>query len=1122
MCGLPGTEVVNANMKVTIPPPAILKPVKRWTGKQLISTLMKHLCPPPLPTLNLEGKSRTPNFAFGDDENEHKILFYKSELLRGVLDKSSMGSSTLGIVHAVYELYDADRAGLLLGAFGRVFTNFLQQAGHTCSLEDLTLTEAADEERKMLIHKVNEEAAEGIVNFLPDAGDGKDMNATRAVSKFLSEANDSKVKLDAATQRVINKASSNVIKACIPNGLEKKFPYNNFSMMVLTGAKGSAVNQSQISCFLGQQALEGQRVPLTISGKTLPSFPAFDPTPRAGGFVRDRFLTGVRPQEYYFHCMAGREGLVDTAVKTSRSGYLQRCLVKHLEELKVHYDHTVRDANSNVIQFLYGDDGIDPMSSALLGGKENQLDFLLNNTNALKYRYCRRGKGIDDPELQISIKAAHDYHALLKASKLTPIGSGSDLKLKEGYVIMARRKHKEDRDWSISNVLPDWYAATIMKVRSKPNSYGYTVADIKYADGITSKKIPCCLKVDGATINLMRSGIPDPALSTSAFNKKVSEISESLHTRIDDYSTKNNHSQSKLNELESLMAIKYTHSQVAPGEAVGCIAAQSVGEPSTQMTLNTFHLAGHGGANVTLGIPRLREIIMTASKHLKTPTLTVPISVSSSIASEYVITPKVKAHKLSRRLGRVTMFDLLHHRDGIVVSEGLKRDDLGQWTRVYKIKLTFESPTRIESVFDIAFEDILEVVKSGLLTKMRSKIDRNDRRNDNGTDNQDPLREFRVQSGDGTDDDNAIPADDGSSVMSSSSNSKNKNKPSSKSTDIGDSDTDRDDDDDDDDDNNNDDLGTLNLGNKKKEVEGYDEAESDMESSDSDKDDENDGHDSDNTSTPISSNKKNKNNSGSRTDDEDEDNSSKSSANTNVSDDEGDEDLGLDGDSDLEDLIQDADNYGIELKGSKKKGTITYDMSFPAENNRVLMVELIEECTSELAVKEIPGVTNAFAMEVKLNDENVAAVQTEGLNFEAIWNLAPEEVQHNHITSNDIHQMLQIYGVEAARQSIVSEIIGVFGVYGINVNPRHLSLIADFMTRTGGYVPLNRGGMSECTSPFVQMSFETTCSFLTKAAIEGGYDNMQSSSAQIVLGNVAKVGTGAFDVCVPVIPIKKE
>jgi DNA-directed RNA polymerase I subunit RPA1 len=77
--------------------------------------------------------------------------------------------------------------------------------------------------------------------------------------------------------------------------------------MVTTGAKGSIVNQSQISCALGQQALEGRRVPRLASGRTLPSFAPYDPSPRADGFILDRFLTGIRPQEYYFHCMAGRE-----------------------------------------------------------------------------------------------------------------------------------------------------------------------------------------------------------------------------------------------------------------------------------------------------------------------------------------------------------------------------------------------------------------------------------------------------------------------------------------------------------------------------------------------------------------------------------------------------------------------------------------------------------------------------------------------------------------------------------------------------------------------------------------------------------------------------------------------
>ena len=130
--------------------------------------------------------------------------------------------------------------------------------------------------------------------------------------------------------------------ACLPSGQRIALPTNNFEMMTATGAKGSKVNFSQISVMLGQQELEGRRVPLNPAGATAPCFAPYELSARAGGYITDRFLTGIRPPEFYFHCMAGREGLVDTAVKTSRSGYLQRCLIKHLEPLVVGYDHSVR------------------------------------------------------------------------------------------------------------------------------------------------------------------------------------------------------------------------------------------------------------------------------------------------------------------------------------------------------------------------------------------------------------------------------------------------------------------------------------------------------------------------------------------------------------------------------------------------------------------------------------------------------------------------------------------------------------------------------------------------------------------------------------------------------------
>lgn len=123
---------------------------------------------------------------------------------------------------------------------------------------------------------------------------------------------------DSAMMGTANLQQGAVIAATIPGGLVKKFPDNTFQLMVVSGAKGSAPNATQISCMLGQQALEGRRVPVMPSGKTLPCFQPFNPSLRAGGMVTDRFLTGLRPPEYFFHCMAGREGLIDTAVKTSR------------------------------------------------------------------------------------------------------------------------------------------------------------------------------------------------------------------------------------------------------------------------------------------------------------------------------------------------------------------------------------------------------------------------------------------------------------------------------------------------------------------------------------------------------------------------------------------------------------------------------------------------------------------------------------------------------------------------------------------------------------------------------------------------------------------------------------
>ena len=145
-----------------------------------------------------------------------------------------------------------------------------------------------------------------------------------------------------------------------------------------------------------------------MSGKTLPCFAPYDPGARSGGFITDRFLTGLRPPEYYFHCMAGREGLVDTSVKTASSGYLQRCLIKSMESLRVQYDGTVRDdTDGTVCQFYYGEDGLDVVSVCYL----DQFKFLAENAKAYKRKLQLRAglKFSKEENLKIREKEVKKY-----------------------------------------------------------------------------------------------------------------------------------------------------------------------------------------------------------------------------------------------------------------------------------------------------------------------------------------------------------------------------------------------------------------------------------------------------------------------------------------------------------------------------------------------------------------------------------------------------------------------------------------------------------------------------------------------------------------------------------------
>lgn len=869
---------------ITQVPPCILKPKLLWSGKQVISTLIQALTQGKV-QMNLDQKCKVSGSFWGPGgREEERLIIKQGYVCTGILDKNHIGNSEFGLVHSFHELYGEQAAAQLLTSLGRVLTLYLQYIGFSCSMDDLVMKPSANDYRNDWINNTADETlkyASEIMNISPDSP----QKLLKAVEGFLLDNESNGKELDLKMISFINKACSKLQGKTMPAGLVKRFPGNSFSAMVTTGAKGSMVNHNQVSLMLGQQELEGRRVPLTALGKSAPSFDPYDPSPRANGLIADRFLTGIKPQEFFFHCMAGREGLVDTAVKTSRSGYLQRCLIKGLESLIVAYDYSVRDCDGSIIQFLYGEDCIDPCKNKYV----TAFDFLNDNKKVLKRKL-----------------KYYDCKARLDMNKF-PFFNEYDL-----------------------------------------NSS---------TDSVLHKYSPCTFG----------------CLSTSLYSLCNSYLQDKSALRKID-KTRERISKSKFSKLVSL---KYLNSLIQPGESVGIIASQSIGEPSTQLTLNTFHLAGHGSVNVTLGIPRLREILMTAAAKIQTPTMTVPFKGSAEEANEF-----------KSRFQKISFKDLVRK---IKISEKIcpKLN-----VRTYTAKIIFEDKDKIMDEIGISWQDIDSKVRDVLIPNIDNAISLKLKKTDMKIAVE--VRQFEV------------------------SQETETLKVTAKKTEK-----------------NEDDL------DKKKE-QGVYEKESDLAVSE----------------------------------------------------------------PETKPAEKEVAEYKCLKKLTKSDKLSYFKVVFevPIKYN-ILVLSEIEKQLEVTFVRELVGIGKCH---VNAEKEKVI-LTTEGVNFYEIWNYE-ELLELNKLVSNDIVAVLNTYGVEAAGRTIINEVNGIFSHYGISVDRRHLTLIADFMTFNGGYRPFNRFGMNENPSALLRMSYETTMNYLTDVAVSCSGDPGKSPSACIVLGKPPRVGTNYMDV----------
>ncbi|CAK7218756.1 hypothetical protein SCUCBS95973_003589 [Sporothrix curviconia] len=729
--------------RIELVSPAILKPVPRWTGKQVITTILKNIKPPNCGHLWMSGKSQVPGNRWGSHKEEGMVEFRDSVLISGILDKAHLGPSSGGFIHAVHEVYGPSIAGKVLSCMGRLLTRLLNMQAFTCGMDDLRLT------------------PEGEIN------------------------------------------------------------------------------------------------------------------------------------------------------------------------------------HGSLVQFLYGEDGLDVTKQKYL----TDFSFVLHNLQSEMSEF-----------------------------------KFSDPRTAELF------EHKDEFSKQTKRMLKK--AGTITAFADEP--VNALVNPAKHAFAMSEKFF-------------------------SAMSSYVRENKDHLIKGKD--TTGDEHSATRLladqasmgkRSVERVFAAKYLRSQVEPGEAVGIVAGQSVGEPSTQMTLNTFHLAGHSAKNVTLGIPRLREILMTASAKISTPAMTL------------VLQPHLTHEQGEDFAKTIGVLPLSHVIDKITVKE-----------RVAGVVEVARADAEDENSAEARGDDDSDDDEGDNdATSAKQRANRNEAVSYGPNDEDDDDIQMRMEREVTADED--LPDDEG--YVSNSRNSAS------------------------------DKVGSGAM-----------DSSSDSESSG----DEGEGD-------PM----------------EDVQGST-----------------GRDAAKARQARVKGNNTHVTRFRSDEKSGEwCEFTLELSADTPKILMLSVVEDAVRRSVVRQIAGVKSCtfVADETVKNmrtgvEAKVPVVHTEGTNIRAMQQYS-DYFDPNQLATNDIVAMLEMYGVEACRNTIIRELSTVFVSHGIGVDNRHLNLIGDFMTRGGGFMPFNRYGLKGNVSPFTKMSFETTLAFLKDALVDGDWDGLVTPSSRIVMGRLGKTGTGAFDV----------
>ena len=591
-----------------LPKPAVLKPKKLWTGKQVLSFI--------IPMINYKKLNESDFKDFY--QNEKSVIIRKGELLVGAVNKGIVGGTKGSLIGCIWIDFNPEAARAFLSYSQKLINSWLLFHGFTVGIADTIISVDL---LKTIENKIKNSKKEFLAVLKDTQKENKEL-IVHQPGKTIIESFEVKV------NTLLNDCRAEIGKLLNENIGEE----NNIKRMILAGSKGNNINISQIAGLVGQQNVVGKRIPFGFFKRTLPHFSKDDFGPESRGFVANSYYKGLTPEEFFFHTMGGREGLIDTAVKTAQTGYMQRRLVKALEDVMVQYDLSVRDSHGNLIEYLYGEDGI---AGEFI--EEQKFDLLNISDSKLLNKCCffELDETKEDCGFEESIQKYRENGKITKTlHELLHSQESAFNVLHEEYNEIVRIRDKLRGMFlpkSTIGILPvnlDRLLSRAKFIKKSDEGDLNPLFVIEELENMLNRLRVLYIERDEGEIQDFSIERNEKALFLFkafvkyTFNSKAIVIEHKLCETSFKF---------LISEVEKAFSLAIIH----PGEMTGSIAAQSIGETLTQMTLNTFHFAGVSSQNITLGVPRIQEII-NCSKNIKGASMTIYMDKENRNNSEMV------------------------------------------------------------------------------------------------------------------------------------------------------------------------------------------------------------------------------------------------------------------------------------------------------------------------------------------------------------------------------------------------------------------------------------------------------------------------------------------------------